>query len=75
MLEFVSTRTKTLAGVAIAATAGAIASGIVDHKQANAGDGSCQCGCKVPEALAEAAETVIDGAETTAEDIVNGTGK
>ena len=31
--------------------------------------------CKAPEALAEAAETVIDGAETTAEDIVNGTGK
>lgn len=70
MLEFVSTRTKVLAGVAVIAAAGAVASGIVDHKKLNSGDGSCGAAGAAAEAALNAAETVIDGAETTTQEIV-----
>jgi len=63
MLEFVSTRTKVLVGIAAAAAAGAVVSGVADYKKDSA---SCHCEC----CAADAQTPVLDAATESTADIV-----
>ncbi len=62
MLEFVSTRTKVLTGVALFAVAGAVVSGVVDYKQ--------DAAPAPADGVAETVTPVLDAATESTADIV-----